>query len=72
MCQVICDPLNECYTIASRPWKTQQWPGALMPLLDAADELWPSSQFSAEALAGPAAGAGRPLQVMPMAAAGHD
>ncbi len=39
-----------------------------MPLLDVADELWPSSQFTAAALVGPAADAGTPLRVMPMAA----
>ena len=39
-----------------------------MPLLDVADELWPSSQFTAAALAAPAANAGRPMRVMPMAA----
>ena len=70
--QVGCDPLHERYTIASWPWETQQWPHAWMPLLDVADELWPSSQFTAAALAAPAAEAGRPLKVMPMAAAGHD
>ena len=39
-----------------------------MQLLDVADELCPSSQFTAAALAGPAAEAGRPLIVIPMAA----
>ena len=39
-----------------------------MPLLHVADELWPSSRFTAAALAGPAADAGLPLPVMPMAA----
>ena len=38
-----------------------------MPLLDVADELWPYSQFTATALAGPAVHAGKPLRVMPMA-----
>ena len=66
--QVGCDPLRERYTIACWPWETQQWPVAWMPLLDVVDELWPSSQFTAQALAGPAAEADRPLQVMPMAA----
>lgn len=66
--QAGCDPLRERYTIASWPWETQQWPDAWMALLDVADELWPSSQFTAAALAGPAAQAGMPLQVMPMAA----
>ena len=68
MRQVGCDPLRERYTITSWPWETQQWPDAWMPFLDVADELWPSSQFTAAALAGPAAEAGKPLQVMPMAA----
>jgi glycosyltransferase involved in cell wall biosynthesis len=66
--QVGCDPLRERYTISSWPWETQQWPDAWLPLLDVADELWPSSQFTAAALAGPASEARRPLQVMPMAA----
>jgi hypothetical protein len=66
--QVGCDPLRERYNISSWPWETQQWPDAWMPLLDVADELWPSSQFTAAALAGPAAEAGLPMQVMPMAA----
>ncbi len=66
--QVGCDPLRERYTISSWPWETQQWPDAWMPLLDVADELWPSSKFTAAALAGPSAEAGRPLHVMPMAA----
>ena len=39
-----------------------------MPLLDVADELWPSSQFTAAALAGPSAKTGRLMKVMPMAA----
>ena len=63
-----CDPLRERYTLSSWPWETQQWPQAWLPLLDVADELWPSSRFTAAALAGPAAEAGRPLRVMPMAA----
>jgi len=63
-----CDPLRERYTLSSWPWETQQWPEAWMPLLHVADELWPSSRFTAAALAGPAVDAGRPLQVMPMAA----
>ncbi|MDC3048700.1 glycosyltransferase [Synechococcus sp. AH-736-A19] len=66
--QVGCDPLRERYTISSWPWETQRWPDAWMPLLDVADELWPSSQFTAAALAGPAAETGSPLKVMPMAA----
>ena len=70
--QVGCDPLRERYTISSWPWETQQWPDAWMPLLDVADELWPSSQFTAAALARPAAEAGRPLQVMPRKVTGHD
>lgn len=65
--QVGCDPLRERYTICSWPWETQQWPDAWMPLLDVADELWPSSQFTAAALATPASEVGRPLHVMPMA-----
>lgn len=36
--------------------------------LDVVDELWTSSQFTAAALGGPTAEAGKPLHVMPMAA----
>ena len=66
--QVGLEPLLERYTIASWPWETQQWPDAWMPLLDVADELWPSSKFTAQALSGPALKTGRHLRVMPMAA----
>ena len=62
--QVCCDPLRERYTIASWPWETQQWPDAWMPLLDVADEFWPSSQFSAAELTGPSAYAGKPMQTV--------
>ena len=62
------DLLRERYTITSWPWETQQWPDAWMPLLDVADELWPSSKFTAASLAGPASKRNIPLQVMPMAA----
>ena len=63
-----CDPLRERYTLSSWPWETQQWPDAWRPLLEVADELWPSSRFTAAALASPATETGLPLQVMPMAA----
>ena len=43
-----------------------------MSLLDVADELWPARQFIAAALASPAAEAGNPLKVMPLAVTGHD
>ena len=66
--QVGCDPLRERYTLTSWPWETQRWPEAWQPLLQVADELWPSSIFTAAALEAPAAEAGIPLQVMPMAA----
>ncbi len=66
--QVGTYPLRERYTISSWPWETQQWPDAWMPLFDVVDELWPSSQFTAAALAGPASEADLPLHVMPMAA----
>ena len=62
------DPLRERYTIAAWPWETQTWPVAWLPLLTVADELWPSSRFTATALEGPAKEASRPLRVMPMAA----
>ena len=60
--------MRERYTLSSWPWETQQWPEAWLPLLEVADELWPSSRFTAAALAEPGADANRPLQVMPMAA----
>lgn len=74
--QVGCDPLRERYTLTSWPWETQRWPEAWKPLLQVADELWPSSSFTAGALAAAAAEvrrnpdvqAGIPLEVMPMAA----
>lgn len=59
--------LRERYTLASWPWETERWPEAWAPLLEVADELWPSSQFTARALR-PHAGAHRPLRWMPMAA----
>ena len=62
------EPLRERYTLTSWPWETQQWPKAWLPLLEVADELWPSSAFTAAALQEPAAAAALPLQVMPMAA----
>jgi hypothetical protein len=63
------DALRERFTLTAWPWETQQWPKAWLPLLEVADELWPSSSFTAAALQEPAAGAVLPLQVMPMAAA---
>ena len=62
------DPLRERYTLVAWPWETQQWPKPWLPLLQVADELWPSSAFAAAALQAPAAVAGLPLQLMPMAA----
>jgi len=62
------DPLRERYTLTAWPWETQQWPKAWLPLLEVADELWPSSAFTAAALQEPAAAVALPLQVMPMAA----
>jgi glycosyltransferase involved in cell wall biosynthesis len=61
-------PLQERYTIAAWPWETRQWPKAWLPLLEVADEVWPSSSFTAAALEQPAATAAKPLQPMPMAA----
>ena len=62
------EPLRERCTVAAWPWETEIWPGAWLPLLQVVDELWPSSRFTASALAAPAQAAGRPLQLMPMAA----
>ena len=62
------DPLRDRYTIAAWPWETRQWPEAWEPLLEVVDEVWPSSTFTAQALQEPAAQAGVPLHVMPMAA----
>jgi hypothetical protein len=62
------DGLRERVTLTAWPWETQQWPNAWLSLFEVADELWPSSSFTAEALQAPAAAAALPLQVMPMAA----
>jgi hypothetical protein len=62
------DPLRERYTLTAWPWETRQWPKAWLALLEVADELWPSSAFTAAALQEPAAAASMHLQVMPMAA----
>lgn len=62
-----CDPLRERYTLSSWPWETQEWPENWLPLLEVADELWPSSTFTASALE-PLSHENLPLQVMPMAA----
>jgi hypothetical protein len=62
------DPLRERYTISCWPWETMQWPKPWLSLLEVADELWPASSFTAEALRRPAAESGLPLHVMPMAA----
>jgi hypothetical protein len=61
-------PLRGRYNIAAWPWETQQWPKAWLSLLEMTDELWPSSTFTASGLRLPAAAAGVPLHVMPMAA----
>lgn len=61
------DGLRERYTLVAWPWETQQWPDPWRAVLVAADELWPSSRFTSEALH-PFAGPGRPLRLMPMAA----
>jgi len=63
------DALRERFTLVAWPWETQQWPKAWFPLLEAVDELWPSSSFTAAALYAPPGAASLPLQVMPMAAA---
>lgn len=61
-------PLRERYTITSWPWETMMWPDPWNPLLQVADELWPSSSFTAAAFSRPAAEASLPLRIMPMAA----
>lgn len=66
--QTSLDPLRERYTLTAWPWETQQWPMAWLPLLEVADELWPSSRFTAAALQAPADAVGLPLRLMPMAA----
>jgi glycosyltransferase involved in cell wall biosynthesis len=58
--------LRERYTLVSWPWETEIWPDAWTPLLQVADEIWPSSAFTARALL-PYSGVGRPLRQMPMA-----
>jgi glycosyltransferase involved in cell wall biosynthesis len=58
--------MRERYTIVSWPWETEIWPDAWRPLLQVADEIWPSSAFTARALL-PHSGIERPLRHMPMA-----
>jgi hypothetical protein len=58
--------LRERYTLVSWPWETEIWPEAWTPLLQVADEIWPSSAFTARALL-PYSGVDRPLRQMPMA-----
>ena len=62
------DALRERYTLTAWPWETRQWPQAWLPLLEVADEIWPSSVFTAAALKAPAEVETIPLQVMPSAA----
>jgi hypothetical protein len=62
------DVLRERFTLTAWPWETQQWPKAWMPMLEVADELWPSSLFTAAALQAPSSAEAVHLQVMPMAA----
>ncbi len=54
-------------TIVAWPWETQTWPQAWECLILLADGLWPSSTFTAQALAPFSDPVQRPLQVMPMA-----
>jgi len=58
--------LRERYTLVSWPWETETWPNAWTPLMEVADEIWPSSAFTAQALL-PYSGEDRPLHQMPMA-----
>jgi glycosyltransferase involved in cell wall biosynthesis len=58
--------LRERYTLVSWPWETETWPDVWTPLLQVADEIWPSSAFTARALL-PYSGDDRPLHQMPMA-----
>ena len=58
--------VRERYTLVSWPWETETWPDAWTPLLHVADEIWPSSAFTARALL-PYSGKDRPLHQMPMA-----
>jgi hypothetical protein len=54
-------------TIVAWPWETQTWPQAWECMIPLANGLWPSSTFSAQALAPFSDPVKRPLQVMPMA-----
>jgi len=54
-------------TIVAWPWETQTWPQAWECIIPLADGLWPSSTFTAQALAPFSDPLQRPLQVMPMA-----
>ena len=58
--------LRERYTLVSWPWETELWPEAWTPLLHVADEIWPSSAFTARSLLA-YSGKDRPLHQMPMA-----
>ena len=62
------EALRERYTVSAWPWETQKWPHQWLPLLQVVDELWPSSSFTASALARPAASIRMPLRIMEMAA----
>jgi glycosyltransferase involved in cell wall biosynthesis len=61
------DGLRERYTITAWPWETQEWPDPWRVLLLVADECWPSSRFTCEALK-PYACSEHPVHLMPMAA----
>ena len=66
------EPLHGRYTTGAWPWETRQWPELWDPLLEVVDEVWPSSNFIAQALQAPVAQAGIPLHVMSMAAEIHE
>ncbi|MFN4866461.1 MAG: glycosyltransferase [Cyanobium sp.] len=58
--------LRERYSLVSWPWETEEWPQAWRPLLNVADEIWPSSSLTTRALL-PYSSKDRPVHKMSMA-----
>lgn len=58
--------LRERYSLVCWPWETEEWPQAWRPLLQVADEIWPSSSLTTRALL-PYSSKDRPVHKMSMA-----
>ncbi|MDA7685395.1 glycosyltransferase [bacterium] len=56
------------YTIGAWPWETSEIPKSWLPLLNVADELWPSSSFTAASFQEPAKEKKITIKTMPMSA----